>query len=232
MLAGRPTISRTLPGWDGDRAWVRDGVRSARADFRVGAGRARDGRGRGGAGRLPGQRRPGTGLRNSRSAQRNSGASPGLACVMRAQRDAVHLSSRGASPARHNPSALDPCEPAWRNASPGDITNSTPPVGGEAGLGGGVLREVDVDSPRGRRGGASAGASSASCRRFSPWAERRAGPRGRSGTASPTPQEAEDAQDMMRAGGWGRPTPPGRGSDGRPPGAQGADRRQGRVHRW
>ena len=209
MLAGRPTISRTLPGWDGDRAWVRDGVRSARADFRVGAGRARDGRGRGGAGRLPGQRRPGTGLRNSRSAQRNSGASPGLACVMRAQRDAVHLSSRGASPARHNPSALDPCEPAWRNASPGDITNSTPPVGGEAGVGGGVLREGDVDSPRGRRGG-----------------------RGRSGTASPTPQEAEDAQDMMRAGGWGRPTPPGRGSDGRPPGAQGADRRQGRVHRW
>ena len=48
-------------------------------------------------------------------------------CVMRAQRDAVHPASRRASPARHNPPALDSCEPASHNASPGDITNSTPP---------------------------------------------------------------------------------------------------------
>ena len=37
-------------------------------------------------------------------------------CVMRAQRDAVHPASRRASPARHNPPALDSCEPTWRNA--------------------------------------------------------------------------------------------------------------------
>ena len=49
---------------------------------------------------------------------------------MRAQRDAVRLTSRRASPARHNPPALDSCEPTWRNASPGDITKTTPPGGG------------------------------------------------------------------------------------------------------
>ena len=48
-------------------------------------------------------------------------------CVMRAQRDAVHPASRRASPARHNPPALDSREPTSHNASPGDITNSTPP---------------------------------------------------------------------------------------------------------
>ena len=48
-------------------------------------------------------------------------------CVMRAQRDAVHPASRRASSARRNPPALDSCEPASHNASPGDITNSTPP---------------------------------------------------------------------------------------------------------
>ena len=37
-------------------------------------------------------------------------------CAMRAQRDAVHPASRRASPARHNPPALDSCEPTWRNA--------------------------------------------------------------------------------------------------------------------
>ena len=56
-----------------------------------------------------------------------SGAGQFPACVMRAQRDAVHPASRRASPARHNPPALDSCEPASHNASPGDITNSTPP---------------------------------------------------------------------------------------------------------
>ena len=55
---------------------------------------------------------------------------PGPACAMRAQRDAVHLTSRRASPARHNPPELDSREPTWRNASPGDITETTPPWAG------------------------------------------------------------------------------------------------------
>ncbi len=67
-----------------------------------------------------------------RAAQADPGTGRGRcgsdpACVMRAQRDAVHPASRRASPARHNPPALDSCEPASHNASPGDITNSTPP---------------------------------------------------------------------------------------------------------
>ncbi len=51
---------------------------------------------------------------------------------MRAQRDAVHPASRCASSARRNPPALDSREPAWRNASPGDITKTTPPGGGDS----------------------------------------------------------------------------------------------------
>ena len=46
---------------------------------------------------------------------------------MRAQRDTVHPTSRRASPARRNSPALDSCEPTWRNASPGDITETTSP---------------------------------------------------------------------------------------------------------
>ena len=59
-------------------------------------------------------------------AKRRSGR-PGAACVMRAQRDAVHPASHRASPTRQNPPELDSCEHASHNASPGDITNSTPP---------------------------------------------------------------------------------------------------------
>ena len=51
---------------------------------------------------------------------------------MRAQRDAVHPASRCASSARRNPPALDSREPAWRNASPGDITRTTSPGGGDS----------------------------------------------------------------------------------------------------
>ena len=51
---------------------------------------------------------------------------------MRAQRDAVHPASRCASSARRNPPALDSREPAWRNASSGDITKTTPPGGGDS----------------------------------------------------------------------------------------------------
>ena len=52
---------------------------------------------------------------------------PGPACVMRAQRDMVHPASRHASSARQNPPAFDPREHASHNASPGDITKTTPP---------------------------------------------------------------------------------------------------------
>jgi len=52
---------------------------------------------------------------------------PGPACVMRAQRDMVHPASRHASSARRNPPAFDPREHASHNASPGDITKTTPP---------------------------------------------------------------------------------------------------------
>ena len=52
---------------------------------------------------------------------------PDPACAMRARRNIIHPTSRHASSARHNPPALDPREPTWRNASPGDITKTTPP---------------------------------------------------------------------------------------------------------
>ena len=56
--------------------------------------------------------------------------SPEPACAMRARRDAVRPASRRASPARHDPSALDTRERASHNASPGDITRTTPPGAG------------------------------------------------------------------------------------------------------
>ena len=56
----------------------------------------------------------------------------GPAHVMRDQRNRIHLSSRDASPARHNPPALALREPASHNARPGDMTNSTPPGGAPA----------------------------------------------------------------------------------------------------
>ena len=55
-------------------------------------------------------------VRDEPGAVRTGRRGPGPACVMRAQRDAVHPASRRASPARHNPPALDSCEPTWRNA--------------------------------------------------------------------------------------------------------------------
>ena len=74
-------------GWGGDRDQVRD-------DPELKPGPARDGPG----------------------AVRTGRRGPGPACAMRVQRDAVHPASRRASPARHNPPALDPREPVWRNA--------------------------------------------------------------------------------------------------------------------
>ena len=68
------------------------------------------------SGRFPDQARGGRGRRG-----------PGPACVMPGQLNGIHPTSRRASPARRNPSALDPRDPTWHNASPGDITKSTPP---------------------------------------------------------------------------------------------------------
>ena len=42
---------------------------------------------------------------------------PRPACVMRAQRNGIHPASRRAGSARHDPPALDPREPTWRNAT-------------------------------------------------------------------------------------------------------------------
>ena len=64
--------------------------------------------------------RAGPGVTRSRRA-------PSPACVMRAQRNRIHPASRRASPARRNPPALDPRRLTSHNASPGDITKSTPP---------------------------------------------------------------------------------------------------------
>jgi len=90
-------------GWGGDRDQVRDDLELKPGPVRDGPGAVRTGR-----------------------------RGPGPACAMRAQRDAVHPISRRASPARHNPPALDSRELTWRNASPGDITKTTPPGVGDS----------------------------------------------------------------------------------------------------
>ena len=74
--------------------------------------------------------------------------SPEPACAMRARRDAVRPASRRASPARRNPPALDPRNPTWRNASPGDITRTTPPGPGLSDGDLGVAGAHPNDSPR------------------------------------------------------------------------------------
>ena len=69
---------------------------------------------------------PGVDVREDESMEVDRARTPGPACAMRAQRNTVHPASRRASPARRNPPALDPRDPTWRNASPGDITKTTP----------------------------------------------------------------------------------------------------------
>ena len=121
-LAGRPAISRTRPGRDGTGTGPGPTTTPGPTPGWRGPG--------------PGRPRPGPACVNCRSAQRDpgagAGADPGPACAMRAQRDTVHPGSRRASPARRNPPALDPREPTSHNASPGDITRTTPPGGGDA----------------------------------------------------------------------------------------------------
>ena len=107
--------------WDGDR--IHDGPGVGTAD----SASARTRQARAGPGAVRAE------FQGDRSRCGPNLRGPGPACAMRAQRDAVRLTSRRASPARQNPAVLDSREPTWRNASPGDITKTTPPgVGGLA----------------------------------------------------------------------------------------------------
>ena len=83
-------------------------------------------------GRRPRPVRPGprwceAGLGAGRPGVTRGRRAPSPACVMRARRNRIHPASRRASPARRNPPALDPRRLTSHNASPGDITKSTPP---------------------------------------------------------------------------------------------------------
>ena len=107
--------------WDGDR--IHDGPEVGTAD----SASARTRQTRAGPGAVRAE------FQGDRSRCGPNRRGPGPACAMRAQRDAVRLTSRRASPARHNPPELDSREPTWRNASPGDITETTPPGAGLSG---------------------------------------------------------------------------------------------------
>ena len=65
--------------------------------------------------RGPRGRRPGAPRCHHVKGLIRDGAGP--ACVMRAQRNAIHPASRRAGSARHDPPALDPREPTWRNTT-------------------------------------------------------------------------------------------------------------------
>ena len=140
-LAGRPAISRTRPGRDGTGTGPGPTTTPGPTPGWRGPG--------------PGRPRPGPACVNCRSAQRNpgagAGADPGPACAMRARRDTVHPASRRASPARRNPPALDPREPTSHNASPGDITRTTPRGRGRA-----RAASPPMASPRDSPGGGDA----------------------------------------------------------------------------
>ena len=156
-LAGRPAISRTRPGRDGTGTGPGPTTTPGPTPGWRGPG--------------PGQPRPGPACVNCRSAQRDpgagAGADPGPACAMRARRDTVHPGSRRASPARRNPPALDPREPTSHNASPGDITRTTPPGDGDA-QGRRLRPWRDPETPP--------GAGTRRRRHAGRWRRRRAGP--------------------------------------------------------
>ena len=181
-------------------------------------------------GRRPRPVRPGprwceAGLGAGRPGVTRGRRAPSPACVMRARRNRIHPASRRASPARRNPPALDPRRLTSHNASPGDITKSTPPPAsprrtpvdrpGDAGASGGGRRRGTAGW-RGpcRRGAASpprrpSPASGGALRRR-PHAGRRGAPSPASGgalrggplpvcSASPGPRQAEPS--------WRRTTP-------------------------
>ena len=141
----------------------RERLPGVRARGSAGAGRDRAGSGTGSAttsGRLPDQSRGGRGRRG-----------PGPACVMPGQLNGIHPTSRRASPARRNPSALDPRDPTWHNASPGDITETTPPGAGLRHGVGDAAASGQADSPEAglrRRCAGSRTASSTSPGRDAP----------------------------------------------------------------
>ena len=169
VLAGYPTISASIrrsrglgrdrTGWDG--AGTGPGPVTTGSVVVVQEGGGVDPIGPATtSGRFPDQSRGGRGRRG-----------PGPACVMRAQRDAIHPTSRRASPARRNPSALDPRDPTWHNASPGDITETTPPGAGLRHGVGDAAASGQADSPEAglrRRCAGSRTASSTSPGRDAP----------------------------------------------------------------
>ena len=114
VLAGYPTISASIrrsrglgrdrTGWDG--AGTGPGPVTTGSVVVVQEGGGVDPIGPATtSGRLPDQARGGRGRRGS-----------GPACVMPGQLNGIHPTSRRASPARRNPSALDPREPTSHNA--------------------------------------------------------------------------------------------------------------------
>ena len=125
VLAGQVTCSR--PGPSRNRAEPEQEDQD----------RVRNDAGLDAAGTGPVHAEPDVDVREDESMEVDRARTPGPACAMRAQRDTVHPTSRRASPARRNPPERNPRDPTWRNASPGDITKTTP-------------RGPAPDSPQGR----------------------------------------------------------------------------------
>ena len=169
VLAGYPTISASIrrsrglgrdrTGWDG--AGTGPGPVTTGSVVVVQEGGGVDPIGPATtSGRFPDQSRGGRGRRGS-----------GPACVMPGQLNGIHPTSRRASPARRNPSALDPRDPTWHNASPGDITETTPPGAGLRHGVGDAAASGQADSPEAglrRRCAGSRTASSTSPGRDAP----------------------------------------------------------------
>ena len=132
----------------------------------------------------------------------------GTACVMRAQRNTIHPTSHRASPARRNPPALDSRELTWRNASPGDITKTTPPGSGQRGSGRGSARRGTA-----RDGAARREASGGREPRLPPGSGRAGPRRRRAGAIDLRGGElrvldragGEAHRTLDPVGGWGRP---------------------------
>ena len=150
--------------------------------------------GRSGQRPTPRRGRPERPPRNGAGRREPDRRAPGPACEMRAQLTGIHPGSRRASPARRNQPALTLHKHTSHNASPGDITESTPPgagmeTGTEAGAGGECRRRAPGSPPAGRLPQGRGGRSS---------------PRGGGGgahrrTARPTRPRATDRAEIGRA---------------------------------
>ena len=131
VLAGQVTCSR--PGSSRGRGGP---FRNRTEPEQEDQDRVRNDAGLDAAGTGPVHAEPDVDVREDESMEVDRARAPGRACAMRAQRNTVHPTSRRASPARRNPPERNPRDPTWRNASPGDITKTTP-------------RGPAPDSPRG-----------------------------------------------------------------------------------